>query len=77
MGAWCITFTSHLDANMMLMSWLGVPVAWMLASNETTDTIAFFVGWVRDVSPVVQPAVIMTNCDHVQINALKAVYPNS
>jgi hypothetical protein len=42
-----------------------------------TDTIAFFVGWVRDVSPVVQPVVIMTDCDHTQINMLRGIYPDS
>jgi hypothetical protein len=56
---------------------IGVPVAWMLASNGTTDTIAFFVSWVRDTSPAVRPAVIMTDRDRVQINALRIVYPDS
>jgi hypothetical protein len=56
---------------------IGVLVAWMLAFNGTTDTIAFFVGWVRDASPAVQPAVIMTDRDRTQINALRIVYPNS
>jgi len=56
---------------------IGVPVAWMLASNGTTDTIAFFVGWVRDTSPAVRPAVIMTDRDRAQINALRIVYPDS
>jgi hypothetical protein len=51
MGARCITFTLHLDVDTTLMSWIGVPVAWMIASNGTTDTIAFFVSWVRDTSP--------------------------
>ncbi len=46
----------------------------MLASNRTTNTIAFFVGWVRDATLAVWLAVIMTNCDCVQINMLKAVY---
>jgi MULE transposase domain len=62
---------------MRLMFWIGVLVAWMLASNRTTDTIAFFVSWVRDASPAVWPAVIMTDRDHVQINALRIVYPDS
>jgi hypothetical protein len=56
---------------------IGVPVAWMLASNGTTDTIAFFVGWVRDTSPAVRPAVIMTDRDRPQINVLRIVYPDS
>jgi hypothetical protein len=60
-----------------LYSVLGVPVAWMLASNGTTATIAFFLRWVRDASPSVQPAVIMTDRDQAQINALGAIYPRS
>jgi hypothetical protein len=58
-------------------SHLGVPVAWMLASNGTTATIAFFLQWVRDASPSVQPAVIMTDRDQAQINAIEAIYPRS
>jgi hypothetical protein len=54
---------------------LGVPVAWMLASNGTTAMIAFFLSWVRDASPLVQPMVIMTDHDQAQINALGAIYP--
>jgi MULE transposase domain len=49
----------------------------MLASNGTTNTIAFFVGWVRDVSPAVRLAVIMTDHDHAQMNVLRLVYPDS
>src|SRR5216683_407971 len=58
-----------------LYSDLGIPVAWMLASNGTTAMIAFFLRWVRDASPSVQPAVIMTNRDQAQINVLGAIYP--
>jgi MULE transposase domain len=77
MGAWCITFTSHLNADVTLMSRIGVPVAWMIASNGMTNTIAFFVSWVRDARPVVQLAVIMTDHNRTQINVLKAIYPDS
>jgi hypothetical protein len=49
----------------------------MLTSNGTTENIAFFLKWVRDASPEVQPAVIMTDCDQAQINALEMVYPQS
>jgi transposase-like protein len=49
----------------------------MLASNGTKDTISFFVRWVRDGSPAVSPAVIMTDRDQAQIGALKIVYPDS
>ena len=77
MGARCITFTLHLNADATLMSQIGVPVAWMIASNRMTDTIAFFVGWVRDASPAVWPAVIMTDHDRAQMNVLRLVYPDS
>ena len=77
MGARCITFTSHLDADMMLMSQIGILVAWMIASNGTTNTIAFFVSWVRDTSLAVQPAVIMTDCNCTQINTLRFIYLDS
>src|SRR6266851_6506040 len=60
-----------------LYSDLGVPVAWMLASNGTTVMIAFFLRWIRDASPSVQPAVIMTDRNQAQINALEAIYPQS
>ena len=41
------------------------------------ENIVFFVKWVRDASPEVQPRVIMTDCDQAQINALETVYPQS
>ena len=62
---------------MRLMFQIGILIAWMLASNGTTDTIAFFVGWVRDVSLAVWPVVIMTNHNHMQINALRIIYSDS
>jgi hypothetical protein len=49
----------------------------MLTSNGTTENIAFFVKWVRDASPEVRPAVIMTDCNQAQINALEMLYPQS
>src|SRR6267142_5634814 len=60
-----------------LRSQLGIPVAWMLASNGTKDIISFFLCWVRDGSPAILPAMIMTDRDLVQIGALKIVYPDS
>src|SRR5712691_7483871 len=49
----------------------------MLSSNATTEIITFFVKWVRDASPSVRPAVIMTDRDQAQIAALQIVYPQS
>src|SRR6267142_1162524 len=59
------------------LSRLGVPVAWMITSSGTTDTIAFFIRWVCDASPEVWPAVIMSDHDQAQLQALKDVYPLS
>jgi hypothetical protein len=56
---------------------LGVPVAWMLASNGTKETISFFLHWVWDRSLQVSPAVMMTDCDLTQIHTLENVYPDS
>ncbi len=49
----------------------------MLVLNGMTATIAFFLRWVRDASLSVQPAVIMTDRNQAQINALEAIYPQS
>jgi MULE transposase domain len=56
---------------------IGVPVAWMFTPNATTDSIAFFLRWVKEASPEVRPAVIMTDRDQAQIAALQQVYPHS
>jgi hypothetical protein len=49
----------------------------MLSSNATTNTITFFVNWVKEASPDVQPKIIMTDRDQAQIKALGIVYPES
>jgi hypothetical protein len=49
----------------------------MLTSNGTKDIISFFLHWVRDGSPAVSPAIIITDRNLVQIGALKIVYPDS
>ena len=49
----------------------------MLTSSGTADTIAFFICWVWDVSPAVRPAVIMSDRDQAQLQALREIYPSS
>jgi MULE transposase domain len=49
----------------------------MLSSNGMTETISYFLNWVKEVSPAVQPVVIMTDHDQAQINVIMRVYPNS
>jgi hypothetical protein len=70
-------YLTILDVDATLIFWIGVLVAWMLASNGMTNTIAFFVGWVRDVSPAVQLAVIMTDRNRTQMNVLRLIYSDS
>ena len=56
---------------------IGIPVAWMLTSSGTTDSIAFFLDWVKEASPEVQPRIIMTDRDQAQITAIQMTYPHS
>jgi MULE transposase domain len=49
----------------------------MLTSNATTNSIAFFLDWVKVASPAVWPTVIMTDRDQAQIAAIQIVYPES
>jgi MULE transposase domain len=49
----------------------------MLTSNSTTNTIRFFLCWVKEASPAVRPAIIMTDRDQAQMAAIDDVYPES
>src|SRR6267142_48550 len=49
----------------------------MLSSNGMANTITFFLNWVKEACSTVQPAVIMSDCDQAQLNALKKVYLSS
>lgn len=55
----------------------GVPVAWMMASSGTQVTIQFFLNFVKDRSPEIIPRITMSDCDQAQLNAVKAVYPET
>jgi hypothetical protein len=49
----------------------------MLSSNGTTESITYFLNWVKKESPAVRPAVIMTDRDQAQIKVIERVYPDS
>jgi transposase-like protein len=49
----------------------------MLTSSSTEATIKYFLNFVKLQSPQISPAVIMTDCDKAQMNAISAVYPDS
>jgi hypothetical protein len=55
----------------------GVPVAWMVSSNSTNETIKYFLRLVKSWNPDIRPAYMMTDCDQAQIAALEAIYPQS
>ena len=48
----------------------------MLSSSGDTETLTFFVNWVKEASPV-RPSIIMTDRDTAQIAALQTVHPQS
>ena len=56
---------------------IGVPVAWMLSSNGTEATIQLLLNFVKAASPTVIPAIIMSDRDKAQMNAIETVYPDS
>jgi MULE transposase domain len=45
--------------------------------NSMTNTIWFFLYWVKEVSLVVWLAIIMIDCDQAQMAAIDNVYPES
>lgn len=55
----------------------GVPVAWMLSSNGKEATIKYFLDFVKKRSPDVTPRITMSDRDQAQMNAIKAVYPET
>ena len=55
----------------------GVPVAWMLLSSGTEATIYFFLNFVKTRSPEITPAIIMSDRNKAQMNAIKTIYLGS
>jgi transposase-like protein len=49
----------------------------MLSSSSTELTIAYFLKFAKAASPDVIPAVIMSDRDKAQMNAVTSVYPDS
>jgi hypothetical protein len=49
----------------------------MLSSSGTQATIQFFLNFVKTLSPMVVPAIIMSDRDKAQMNAIETVYPDS
>ena len=49
----------------------------MISSKGTEATIKFFLNFIKMQSPEIRPAIIMSDRDHAQMNAIKAVYSES
>ena len=70
----------HLDSIFQitnLIRLIGVPVAWMLSSSGMEATIQLLLKFVKAVSPTVIPAIIMSDRDKAQMNAIGTMYPDS
>ncbi len=55
----------------------GVPVAWMLLSSGMEATIEFFLNFIKTRNLEVTPAIIMSDRDKAQMNAINTIYPDS
>lgn len=55
----------------------GVPVTWMLTSRGMEATIKYFLNFIEKWSLKILPAIVMTNHDKAQMNAISAVYLES
>jgi hypothetical protein len=53
----------------------GILITWMLSSSGMEAT--YFLNFIKAQSPEIVPAIIMTNCNKAQTNAIAAVYPDS
>lgn len=54
---------------------IGMPIAWMIASNAIEATIDYFLATLRAQNPDVIPKYLMTDFDKGQINAALRCYP--
>lgn len=55
----------------------GIPVAWMLSSSGTEDTIYYFLWLVRIWNPGIDPWNIMSDRDWAQLNACRWAFINT
>ena len=49
----------------------------MLSTSGTEATIQYFLNFVKERSPTVAPAIIMSDRDKAQMNAISTVYPDA
>jgi hypothetical protein len=76
-GTWCALWCISVYGRSLQFRSAGVPVAWMLLSNGTEATIKYFLNFVKMRSPEIAPQITMSDHDQAQMNAIKAVYPDT
>lgn len=55
----------------------GIPIAWMLSSSGTEETVFYFLSLVHKCSPHIIPIRIMSDRDFAQINACERRFPTA
>ena len=54
-----------------------MPAAWMISSNAIQETITYFLRTIATHNPTVMPAIVMSDKDQAQMNAVRDVFPKS
>jgi transposase-like protein len=67
---WCVSFFGYSNHFCVV----GVPVVWMVTSKGMEVTIKFFLNFIKMWSLEITPVIIMSDRDHAQMNAIKAIY---
>ncbi len=47
---------------------------WMLSSNSMQATIKYFLNLIKLQNPEISLSIFMTDCDHIQVNAIHAAF---
>jgi len=55
--------------------WIGIPIAWMLASNGIAETLGYFISLVQGHSVFTIPCWLMSDRDLAQLKALRLYFP--
>ena len=77
MGTWYALWHISAFGHLLHIRSAGVPVAFMLTTSGTEATIHFFLNFVKVRSLEITPAIVMSDRDQAQLNAVKAIYPES
>ena len=77
MGPWYTLWRISIFGHLLYFRSTGVPVAWMVTSSGTQATIQYLLNFVKAQNLEIAPAIVMSDRDQVQLNAISAVYPDS